>query len=160
MKRKVAQYNKGQKLKVPREVRPFIEEMVAKREQYESEAFRQVGELFGLGAKDIGPDQNWMFAIDYEKNVAYSFDKNDPEQKRDKEIDKALVLDAIAKLEIAQTANPVIINILSKTMEDIEFYFWTLTPASMEVEITGIRPPADETKQFDLSSIENQGGVQ
>ena len=97
MTREITKYNKDQKLSVPREVRPVLEKIIAEREQYQAEAFREVAEQFGYGAKEVG-DRGWSFAVDHDKGVAFSFRPGDGEDKRMDEIPVEKAFGPVAKL--------------------------------------------------------------
>lgn len=150
------EYQKGQRISVPRDMRPMLEEIISRRERYESEAFRAIGEAFGYGGKDIGDDQQWMFAIDKEKQVAFCFLKEDKEAKRIKEIpiDQATV--PIMKLEAARPSNDIVVRCIEMLIPGAERYHWNLKPKEMEIEIIARK----QKPKMDLSAVENQGGVQ
>ena len=151
-------YQKGQKVNVPRSLRPFIEELIARREEYERQAFRQVGEVFGYGGRDIHPDQDWMFSYNPMKGEAFAFLKEDKEQTPIATAQLEEVMASVAKLEIAATCNPTIVTILHQLVPGLRDYLWTLHPAEMEVEILDIKPPPQQN--INLADVANQGGVQ
>ena len=125
----IEKYNKGQKVAIPREMRPMVETIIAQREQYEAEAFREIGEAFGYGAADINKDQKWMFAIDKPNRMAFCYLKGDKEAKRIKEIPIEKAMNAIVKLEASRPANQVIVNCIELLIDSAEHYHWRLLPA-------------------------------
>ena len=159
MTEEIIKYQKGQKVPVPREMRPMLEKMIAQREQWEAEAFREIGEAFGYGGKDIHKDQKWMFAIDKPNRIAFCFLKGDEEAKRIKEIPIEQAMNAIMKLEAAKPTNQLVVNCIEMLIEGAEHYIWRLLPAEMVIEITD-RKHLPEKPEIDLSAVANQGGVQ
>ena len=149
-------YQKGQKINVPREIKPYIEELISRREEYEQQAFRQVGEAFGYGAKDINPEQEWMFSYNSSEGVAYAFLKEDEDKTPIAEAPLKDLMASVAKLEIAATCNPTIVAIIQQLVPDMQGYIWTLNPAEMEIEIIDVRPKPE----INLADVANQGGVQ
>ena len=154
MEKKV--YQKGQKINVPREIRPYIEELISRREEYEQQAFRQVGEVFGYGAKDISPEQEWMFSYNSSEGTAYAFLKADETKTPIAEAPLQDVMASVAKLEIAATCNPTIVTIIHQLVGDMHGYLWTLHPDDMTIEILDIR----HQPEMNLDDVANQGGVQ
>lgn len=142
----MAEYKKGQKVPVPRGVRPMLEEVIGRREHYEKTAFRQVGEAFGYGAKDIGDNQKWLFAVDKDKGVAFTFDPEetvDGEPKRIKEIPMEGVLDSVARLEAARPSNHIVVSIIDLVIPGSQHYHWRLKPKEMVIEIIGKKQMPD-----------------
>ena len=145
-------YQKGQKIPVPRDLRPFIEDLISQRERYQVERTHEVATAFGFGAEEIG--KGFQFALDYKENIAFAYDKLPTERIATASLDK--IRPAIAKTIILDHANNIVVAILEATMESIARYNWRLSPKDMEVEILDAKskPP------INLAAVQDGGGVQ
>jgi len=142
-------YQNGQKVDVPRELRPLLEEIIAKRSQYDIEYRHEVATAFGYGAKELGA--GFEFALDYKKGVAFAY-KDTPEN-RIAEAPMETIRVAIAKIIMGRHSNQIVVDILEGTMMDMVHFHWKLHPQEMTIEILG-------QKQMPQPTVPDTGEVQ
>lgn len=153
------EYLKGQKIKIPRSVRPVLETLIGMREEMHNQAFRAIAERFGIKAVDI-QNNKYMFRVDRNAWTAYCTLTEDKEQKPVKEpIPYEEMAGAIAKLELCDRINPLVVHVVNVSVQNAVDYLWTFKPETMEIEISNKKkPPVPEN--IDLSQVQNSGGVQ